>query len=174
MAANDPVVGRITFWSGKVFGQARKLTSELDTSLLDNAVGSKAITLCPAGKVYEEILLDSIRIQLPPGPHVLAGENFYIAIDPDTNAKAVDTTGAAGTVVKFKYLLRDLKSNLAEVRSVTTEIGTRNQTLLDGGITDDPTVYSGRPNAVYAFKLCAPDTQATILGHIQVDIRTTA
>jgi hypothetical protein len=174
MAANDNISGRITLWAGKVFGQARKLSSELDSTLLDNAVGSKAVTLCPAGKVYEEIPLDSIRVPLPPGPHIREGENLYIAVDPDTNAKAFDTTGAAGTVVKFKFLLRDLSTGQFEVRSVTTEVGNKNTTLLDGGITDDPTVYSGRPNAVYAFKLCAPGTQATILGHIQVDLRTTA
>lgn len=173
MAANDNVAGKVSLWAGKTFSSARRITAEIDSALLDNAVGSKAVSFAPAGRVYEQIPLDSMIQTLPAGPHILPGENLYVAIDPTTNAKAVDSTGQAGTVVKLKYLLRDRATGHKEVRSIDSE-SPRNTTLIDGGLTDDMTVYAGRPNAVYAFKVAAPDTDATILGHAQIDIRTSA
>lgn len=173
MAANDPITGKITFWAGKTFGTARKFMPEYDTALLDNAVGSKAVSLAPDGKVFEQIPLDSIIVALPKGPHVLDGENLYVAVDPDTNAKAFDSTGSAGGVVKIKYLFVDRSTGLKEIRSITSD-APRNTTILQGGLTDDMTVYNGRPNAVYAFQLVPAGCDATILGHVQIDLRTTA
>src|ERR1051326_5460305 len=103
MAANDNVTGKVSFWAGKTFKNARQIGAEIDSGLVDNAVGSKAVSFAPNGQVFEAIPLDSIVTPLPAGPHILPGENLYIAIDPDTNAQALDSTGAAGTAVKIKY-----------------------------------------------------------------------
>lgn len=173
MAANDNVTGRLTLWAGKTFGQARQISPDLQSGILDNAVGSNAYTLCPAGKVYEEIPLNSVRMNLPAGPHLLEGENLYIAMDPDVDAKAIDSTGAAGTVVKFQYALRDRATGRVEIKSEVSETN-RNTTTTTGGIKDDMTIYKGRPNALYAFLLTPAGSDAMVLGHIQVDVRTTA
>ena len=173
MAANDLISGRASLWAGKTFGTARRIGSEMDVALTDNAIGSKAITLCPDGKVYEEVPLDSVRINLPAGPHLSDGENLYIALDPNTNAKAFDSTGSTDGAIQFKYLFCDRVSGVKEVRMVSSDAD-RNTTILDGGLTDDMTVYKGRPNAIYAFKLTSAGSDATILGHFELDPRTTA
>lgn len=173
MAANDNVTGRATLWAGKTFGQARQISPDLSTGILDNAVGSNAYSLAPAGRVFEAIPQNSVIISLPQGPHVLEGENLYIALDPDVDAKALDSTGAAGTVVKFQYALRDRATGRTEIKSEVSETN-RNTSTTTGGIKDDMTVYKGRPNAVYAFALTPAGSDAMILGHIQVDFRTTA
>lgn len=174
MAANDQIAGRITFWAGPVFGPlARQITPAVSVTDIDNAVGSNAVTFAPAGKISEAIPQNSQIIVLPPGPHASEGDNVYVCIEPDVNAKAFDSTGSTDGKVSFGYYLRDRKTGRIEKKSIVSD-ASRNTTVLDGGLADDMTVYTGRPNAIYAFKLCPPGCDLILSGHARVDPRTTA
>ncbi|MEA3142895.1 MAG: hypothetical protein QOG31_219 [Thermoplasmata archaeon] len=176
MAADTHAKGRIVLAVGKSVNQIRKIIANLDSEVADNAAGSQPNYLLPRGAKRDDFLpaTDGVPVVIDSGPHILPGELLFLGIIPSAanTAADVDTTGATSDVYHIEYVDYDQLTKQKLPDQIVDE--TTRCTISGLAPATDPKLNQGALTFTHAWGPVPPGMARTIVGRLQVDLRSAA